>query len=86
MPADYAGPVPEGMDIISLQPCKYMMFQGQPYKDEEMGQACAILDKAFESYKPEPYGWAWADELGPVYQYAPIPERGCILARPVRKI
>lgn len=86
MPADYTGPVPDGMEIISLPACKYMMFHGQPYKDEEMGQACAILDNAYDNYKPEPYGWQWADELGPVYQFAPMPERGCRLARPVRKL
>jgi uncharacterized membrane protein YgdD (TMEM256/DUF423 family) len=31
-------------------------------------------------------GWAWADELGPMIQYAPMPERGCALARPVKKL
>lgn len=86
MPADYAGPVPEGMDIIDLPSCKYMLFQGEPYKDEEMGQACAIVDKAFETYRPETRGWRWADDDGPTFQYAPMPERGPILARPVRKL
>lgn len=86
MPADYAGPVPEGMDIVGLPPCKYMIFQGEPYKDEEMGQACAMLDKAFAAYKPEAHGWEWADGDGPMFQYAPMPERGCVLARPVKKI
>jgi AraC family transcriptional regulator len=64
-----------------------MVFQGQPYKgDEEMGPACAVLDRAFEQYKPEGFGWKWADDDGPMFQYAPMPERGCILARPVRPV
>lgn len=85
VPADYAGPVPDGMEVIDLPACPYLHFQGEPYKDEEMGQACAALDHAFESYKPERIGWKWADELGPTVQYAPMPERGCALARPVVK-
>lgn len=86
MPKGYAGLVPEGMETLSLPPCKYLVFQGEPYSDEEMGKACAILDRAFEEYKPERFGLEWADGDGPMFQYAPIPERGPILARPVRKI
>lgn len=84
VPADYKGPVPEGFDVVDLPPCKYMVFQGEPYKEEEMGQAAAILDRAFESYAPERFGWKWADDDAPMFQYSPLPERGFILARPVR--
>lgn len=86
VPADYSGPVPEGMDAIDVPAARYLHFQGEPYRDEEMGQACAVLDKAFEAYKPERFGWAWEDSLGPTIQYAPMPERGCCLARPVKKV
>ena len=86
VPADYAGPVPAGMELLDLPAANYLHFQGQPYQDEEMGQACAVMDKAFNEYKPERFGWTWADELGPTIQYAPMPERGCALARPVRKL
>ncbi len=86
LPADYTGPAPEGMELIDVPAATYLHFQGQPYQDDEMGQACAVLDKAFESYNPERFGWVWADEIGPMIQYAPMPERGCALARPVRKV
>jgi AraC-like DNA-binding protein len=86
VPAGYTGPVPGGMELIDLPACQYLHFQGEPYKDEEMGQACAALDKAFENYRPDRIGWQWADELGPTVQYAPMPERGCALARPVKKL
>lgn len=85
MPADYSGPVPEGMEMIDLPTCKYMIFQGEPYQDEEMGQAIAEVWRAMESYKPELYGWEWADDAAPRFQLAPMPERGYIEGRPVRE-
>lgn len=85
MPADYAGPVPEGMELIDLPGAKYLVFQGEPYRDEEMGQAIAGVWRAMESYKPEVFGWEWADEAGPRFQLAPIAERGYIEGRPVRE-
>ncbi|HWI64530.1 MAG TPA: AraC family transcriptional regulator [Symbiobacteriaceae bacterium] len=85
MPADYAGPVPEGMEIIDLPSSKYMIFQGEPYDDEQMGQAIAQVWRAMENYKPELYGWEWADEMGPRFQLAPLGERGYIEGRPVRE-
>ncbi|MDF2626410.1 MAG: AraC family transcriptional regulator [Symbiobacteriaceae bacterium] len=86
VPQDYAGPVPEGMDMIDLPPCKYMLFQGEPYPDEEMGQAISAIWQAMERYKPELYGWQWADEVAPRFQFAPVAERGYIEARPVQAL
>jgi AraC-like DNA-binding protein len=86
MPLDCTGPVPDGMDLIDLPPCKYMIFQGEPYKDEAMGQAIAEVWRAMESYQPERFGWQWADEAGPRFQLAPMGERGYIEGRPVREV
>jgi AraC family transcriptional regulator len=35
VPVDYDGPVPEGLDVISLPACKYLMFQGEPFEEED---------------------------------------------------
>jgi AraC family transcriptional regulator len=86
MPADYTGPVPERMEIIDLPACKYMMFQGQPFNEGEMSQAGRVVSGAMESYKPEAYGWRWADEDAPRFELSPLPHRGCAEARPVRAI
>ncbi|MFZ5351626.1 MAG: helix-turn-helix domain-containing protein [Bacillota bacterium] len=86
VPLSYNGEIPEGMEIIELPPCKMMVFQGPAYKDEEMGAAIDAIWSAMNDYKPEVYGYAWADEDAPRYQLAPIPERGYIEARPVRAI
>lgn len=83
VPADYSGPVPEGMGVISLPPCKYMVFHGPPYNDEDMGDAIGAVSRAMKAYKPETYGWQWADEDAPRFQMQPRPDRGYIEARPV---
>ena len=86
MPADYAGPVPEGYEIISLPPCKMMIFQGQPYEDENFQEAIQDLWDVMKSYNPEIYGFKWADQDGPRFQLAPMGYRGYIEARPVRQL
>jgi AraC family transcriptional regulator len=88
VPLDYAGEIPAEMEIIDLAPCKMMVFQGQPYpeNEDEMGRAISAVWKAMERYNPEPYGFKWADEDGPRFQLAPLGERGYIEARPVRAI
>jgi AraC family transcriptional regulator len=58
MPADYSGPVPDGMEIIGMEPCKYMVFQGQPYDEDKMGQAISAVWRAIEKYNPETNGWS----------------------------
>ena len=86
MPADYNGPVPEGMDIIDMPPCKMMVFQGPTYDDERFEDAIGNMWEIMKTYNPELYGFAWADEDGPRFQLEPLGYRGYIEARPVRPI
>ena len=86
VPADYAGVVPEGFDIISLPTCKMMVFQGQPFEDEHFDDAIADLWELMKKYTPELYGFEWADEAAPRFQMEPQGYRGYIEARPVREI
>lgn len=86
VPLDYKGPVPDGMEIIEMEPCHMMVFQGPPYPEEKMGEAINAVWKAIEGFNPTLYGWQWADEDAPRYQLAPIGERGYIEARPVKEL
>jgi AraC family transcriptional regulator len=43
VPVSYEGQIPEGFDIIDLPPCKMMVFQGEPYEDENFGEAIQNL-------------------------------------------
>lgn len=86
VPADYRGEVPEGFDIIDLPPCKMMVFQGQPFEEENFGDAIGELWEVMKSYNPEIYGFKWADEDAPRFQLEPVGYRGYIEARPVRQV
>ena len=86
VPADYAGAVPEGFDVIDLAPCKMIVFQGEPFKDEEYGEAIGALWDAVDKFKPEVYGYAYAPEIAPRMQLAPMGWRGYIELRPVREL
>lgn len=86
VPVDYSGPVPEGFEVMELPPCKIMVFQGQPYEDENFQEAIGDLWEAMKTYNPEIYGFRWADEDGPRFQLTPMSYRGYIEARPVREL
>jgi len=72
--------------MITLPPCKMMIFQGEPYEDEKFGEAIEDLWKVMNEYKPELYGFTYADEDGPRFQMEPQGYRGYIEGRPVRSI
>jgi AraC family transcriptional regulator len=86
VPADYKGEIPEGFEIIDLEPCKMMVFQGEPYDDEQFEKAIEELWKTIKEYNPEIYGYEWADDEAPRFQLEPQGYRGYIEARPVRQI
>jgi AraC family transcriptional regulator len=87
MPANYKGKVPAGYEIINLQPCKMMVFQGPSFEDiGESPKAIMKLWAMLETFKPELYGFTWADEDGPRLQLEPVPQRGHIELLPVRPL
>lgn len=86
VPVSYSGQVPEGFDILELKPCKMMIFQGPPFKDEEFEGAIHDLWDVMKQYNPEIYGFKWADADGPRFQMEPQGYRGYIEGRPVREI
>ena len=84
--SDYEGEVPDGFDVIALPACKMMVFQGPPFEDKDFQQAISSLWEVMKSYKPETYGYTWADDDGPRFQLAPEGYRGYIEGRPVRPV
>lgn len=86
VPGDFAGKVPEGYEVIELAPCKMMVFQGPPFEDKDFTEAIGALWDSINEYRPELYGFAWADDDAPRFQLAPLGYRGYIEGRPVRAI
>lgn len=86
IPADYSGEIPEGLDMIDLAPCKFIVFQGEPYNDEDFSTAVGLCMERIEKFNPEVYGYKYAPEMAPRMQLAPQGWRGYIEMRPVRKV
>ncbi|HQQ61513.1 MAG TPA: AraC family transcriptional regulator [Kiritimatiellia bacterium] len=86
VPADYAGTVPEGFELIDLPPCKMMVFQGPPFDEKNFEQAIFSLWDVMKTYQPELYGYEWADGDAPRFQLEPVGYRGYMEGRPVRPV
>lgn len=86
VPADYSGAVPEGFDIIALAPCKLIVFQGEPYKDEDFEAEVGICMERIGTFNPEVYGYRYAPALAPRMQLSPLGWRGYIEMLPVESL
>ena len=80
--ANYSGIIPEGFDIIELPTAKYVMFQGEPFEEEDYSQAIEEVQSAIRKYDPCVIGYAW-DKENPRIQLEPIGTRGYIELLPV---
>ncbi|MDO5423627.1 MAG: AraC family transcriptional regulator [Eubacteriales bacterium] len=82
--AEYSGAIPEGFDMICLPEAEYLMFQGEPFEEENYGEAIMAVQKAIERYVPSVIGYEWDDE-NPRIQLEPRGARGYIELRAVKK-
>lgn len=77
VPANYSGEIPDGFDVIDLPECDYLMFQGEPFKEEDYCEAIMAVQQSMEKYEPSVIGFKWNDDE-PRIQLEPIGERGYI--------
>ena len=85
VPADYTGPVPDGFAVIELPAADYLMFQGEPFAEEDYCEAISAVQQAMNGYAPETIGYAW-DDSNPRIQLEPRGKRGYIELRPVKRL
>ncbi len=81
--ADFDGPIPEGFDIITLPECDYLMFQGEPFAEEEYCEAITAVQQAMDKYEPSVIGFRW-DNDNPRIQLEPIGSRGYIELKAIK--
>ena len=86
VPADYAGAIPEGYELMELPSCQMIVFQGEPYDDEHFDSAIEEVWKSIERYDPERFGYRWATDELPRFQLEPQGWRGYIEGRPVKPL
>ncbi|MDD4370476.1 MAG: AraC family transcriptional regulator [Anaerostipes sp.] len=78
----YDGEIPNGFDVIKLPAGRYLMFQGEPFAEEDYEEAIEEIWKAEKKYDPTLLGYAW-DMDNPRIQLEPRGERGYIELLPV---
>lgn len=81
---DYAGIIPEGCNVITLPEADYLMFQGEPFDEEDYCDAIFAVQTAMNRYDPSVIGYCW-DDLSPRIQLEPRGKRGYIEMRAVHK-
>lgn len=84
VPFEYNGIIPEGFDIITLPKADYLMFQGEPFKEENFAEAISSVQQSIRKYNPEIIGYKWDNE-NPQIQLEPRGERGYIELRAIKK-
>ena len=85
VPLDFDGQILEGFDVIELPKCQYMMFQGEPFAEEDFEEAILQVLNAIQKYNPETVGYRW-DASNPRIQLEPIGARGYMELHPVKSI
>ena len=80
---DYDGVIPEGFDVIILPDADYLMFQGEPFDEEDYCDAIFAVQNAMNRYDPTVIGYCW-DDTNPRIQLEPRGERGYIEMRAVQ--
>ncbi len=84
VPADYSGEIPDGFDVIDLPGCDYLMFQGEPFEEENYCEAIMAVQQSMEKYEPSVIGFKWNNDE-PRIQLEPIGERGYIEMKAVMR-
>jgi len=84
--ADYTGEIPNGFDVIDLAPCKLLVFQGEPYDEEDFSKSIGNCMEQIKKFNPEVYGYRYAPEIAPRMQLAPMGWRGYIEMCPIVEV
>lgn len=82
--ADYNGVIPDGFDIIDLPEADYLMFQGEPFAEENYCEAILAVQQSMNRYEPSVIGYEWDNE-SPRIQLEPRGKRGYIELRGIHK-
>ena len=81
---DYNGIIPVGFDVVTLPEADYLMFQGEPFEEEDYCDAIFAVQTAMDRYEPAVIGYFW-DDANPRIQLEPRGKRGYIEMRAIRK-
>ena len=84
LPMDWNGKVIEGFEVIEMDECEYLMFQGEAFEEEYYEEAIKEVERATDKYDPSLIGAKWSVRE-PRIQLEPRGERGYIELRAIEK-
>lgn len=84
LPVDWNGKVIEGFEVIEMDECEYLMFQGEAFEEEYYEEAIEEVERAMDKYDPSLIGAKWSVRE-PRIQLEPRGERGYIELRAIEK-
>ena len=84
LPVDWNGKVIEGFEVIEMDECEYLMFQGEAFEEEYYEEAIKEVERAMDKYDPSLIGAKWSVRE-PRIQLEPRGERGYIELRAIEK-
>lgn len=87
VPLDYNKKIPEGYETAELDTCFLLYFETEPYEKEE--DFCIAIESAYqavEKYNPERYGYQYAYDKCPSFNFGATASMGAKLAIPVVKL
>lgn len=76
--------VPEGFDEITLPETEYLMFQSEPFAEEDYCEAIDAVQQAMNKYDPSAIGYEWNDDE-PRIQLEPVGTRGYIELKAIKR-
>ena len=86
VPADYPGPVPEGMFLMDIPAAQYIVFHHPPYDfDTQEAAVWKAIQKAVASYEPGRAGYRWNPAV-PLWQRHDAAGMGQAWCKPVLKV
>ncbi|HWP69434.1 MAG TPA: helix-turn-helix domain-containing protein, partial [Rectinemataceae bacterium] len=56
LPLDWKGIVPDGLELVDFGPAMMMVFQGEPYDDEDFQEAVGSMMEKIDKFDPTLYG------------------------------
>lgn len=83
VPLDYEKELPEGYKVVELLECVMLYFQSEPYeKEEDFGKAIESVYAAVGKYNPVIYGYRFAYDIAPSFNFGAETGTGARLAVP----
>lgn len=84
LPLDYSKKLPDNCELVELEACRMLYFQSEKFeKDEDFCIAINSVFKAIDNYDISSYGYEFAPELAPKFNYGASKEMGAKIALPI---